>query len=79
MNMPPAKVLIYGHAKAGMPIMLAAPQAALDLLLRLLVRERQGGTVVIAFQPVGSTFRRVGVVEGAAIRLSRRSTCSSWH
>jgi uncharacterized protein (DUF302 family) len=43
MEMPPATVLIYGNAKGGTPIMLAAPQAALDLPLRVLVRQREDG------------------------------------
>ena len=39
LSMPPATVLIYGHPKSGTPIMLAAPRSALDLPLRVLVRE----------------------------------------
>jgi uncharacterized protein (DUF302 family) len=46
LEMPPAVVLIYGHAKGGTPIMLSAPRVALDLPLRVLVRESQAGTVV---------------------------------
>ena len=39
MEMPPTIVLLYGNARGGTPIMLATPQAALDLPLRVLVRE----------------------------------------
>ena len=46
LEMRPAVVLIYGHAKGGTPIMLAAPRTALDLPLRVLVRESEAGTVV---------------------------------
>ncbi|RWA53434.1 hypothetical protein AU476_14045 [Cupriavidus sp. UYMSc13B] len=37
--MPPTQVLIYGNAKRGTPLMLAAPGVALDLPLRVLVRD----------------------------------------
>jgi uncharacterized protein (DUF302 family) len=67
--MPPATVLIYGHAKGGTPIMLAAPLAALDLPLRVLVREREDGQTVIAFHPVAAMLRRAGVPEALAARL----------
>jgi uncharacterized protein (DUF302 family) len=40
LEMPPATVLTYGHPKGGTPVMLAAPLAALDLPLRVLVRLR---------------------------------------
>jgi uncharacterized protein (DUF302 family) len=45
-------VLIYGHARGGTPVMQAAPETALDLPLRVLVREVSGGETVIAFHPV---------------------------
>ena len=67
--MPPATVLIYGHARGGTPIMLASPHAALDLPLRVLVRERQDGQTVIAFHPVGPMLRRAGVPGELADRL----------
>jgi uncharacterized protein (DUF302 family) len=69
LTMPPATVLIYGHAKGGTPIMLAAPLAALDLPLRVLVRQREDGQTVIAYYPVASVLRRVGVPEDLAARL----------
>jgi uncharacterized protein (DUF302 family) len=37
MKMPPTKLLIFGSAKAGTPLMLAAPSVALDLPLKILV------------------------------------------
>ncbi len=67
--MPPATVLIYGHARGGTPIMLASPHAALDLPLRVLVRERQDRQAVIAFHPVGPMLRRAGVPDELADRL----------
>jgi uncharacterized protein (DUF302 family) len=67
--MPPATLLIYGNAKGGTPIMLAAPQAAQDLPLRVLVRQREDGQTAIAYHPVASVLRRAGVPEDLAARL----------
>jgi uncharacterized protein (DUF302 family) len=67
--MPPATVILYGHAKGGTPIMLASPLAALDLPLRVLVREREDGQVVIAFHPVAQMLAQAGVPADLAARL----------
>jgi len=69
LSMPPSTVLIYGKAEGGTPIMLASPSAALDLPLRVLVREREDGKAVIAFHPVAAMLSRAGVPENAAARL----------
>ena len=69
LEMPPATVLIYGHAKGGTPIMLAAPQASLDLPLRVLVRQREDGQTTIAYHPVVPLLHRAGVALGLAARL----------
>lgn len=68
-TMPPTTVLLYGNAKGGTPIMLTTPQAALDLPLRVLVREAADGKVSIAFHPITPLLHRVGVPVGAAARL----------
>jgi uncharacterized protein (DUF302 family) len=39
LDMPPTTVLVYGNPKGGTPLMLAAPDFALELPLRVLVRE----------------------------------------
>jgi uncharacterized protein (DUF302 family) len=70
MTMPPATVLIYGKAKGGTPVMLGAPLAALDLPLRVLVREREDGHAAIAFHPVAPMLRRAGAPEELAARLA---------
>ncbi len=67
--MPPTVVLIYGHAKGGTPIMLAAPQAALDLPLRVLVREDADGRTLVAFHPITPVMLAAGVPETLANRL----------
>jgi uncharacterized protein (DUF302 family) len=69
MAMPPSTVLVYGHPKGGTPVMPAAPRAALDLPLRVLVREQEDGRTVIAFHPVAPMLRRAGVPEVFSARL----------
>ena len=67
--MPPTTVLIYGNPKGGTPVMLEAPVAALDLPLRVLVRERPDGQVVAAFRPIAATLAQAGVPEPLRHRL----------
>jgi uncharacterized protein (DUF302 family) len=49
MKMPPTKLLIFGSPKAGTPLMLAAPSAAIDLPLKILVWEDTSGKVWISW------------------------------
>ena len=67
--MPPTIVLLYGNPKGGTPLMLAAPQAALDLPLRVLVREREDGKAVVAFHPAAPMLKRAGVPDQLASKL----------
>ena len=49
LKMPPTKLLIFGSPKAGTPLMLAAPSAAIDLPLKILVAEDARGKVWISY------------------------------
>jgi uncharacterized protein (DUF302 family) len=49
MKMPPTKLLIFGSPSAGTPLMLAAPSLALDLPLKLLIREDDNGRVWVSY------------------------------
>jgi uncharacterized protein (DUF302 family) len=49
LSMPPTKLLIFGNAKAGTPLMLAAPTLALDLPLKALVWEDAEGNVRVSY------------------------------
>jgi uncharacterized protein (DUF302 family) len=70
MQMPAATVVIYGNAKGGTPIMLANPLAALDLPLRVLVREAADGTTKIVFHPIADLLAPAGVPTDVAGRLT---------
>ena len=49
MQMRPTKLLIFGSPKAGTPLMQAAPSAAIDLPLKILVAEAPDGKTWISY------------------------------
>ena len=49
LHMPPTQLIIFGNPKGGTPLMLAAPSAAIDLPLKLLVAEDADGKVWITY------------------------------
>ena len=49
LKMPPTKLLIFGSPKAGTPLMLASPSAAIDLPLKILVFEDASGKVWVSY------------------------------
>ena len=71
MHLPPSVVLIYGHARGGTPVMQAAPAAALDLPLRVLIRETERGETVIAFHPMRQVLDRYAILAELVERLAK--------
>ena len=61
MTMPPTKLLIFGSPRAGTPIMLAAPSAALDLPLKILVHEDTDHKVWITYNAPSYLQQRHGI------------------
>jgi uncharacterized protein (DUF302 family) len=49
LHMRPTKLLIFGSAKAGTPLMIATPSVAIDLPLKMLVWEDADGKVWISY------------------------------
>jgi uncharacterized protein (DUF302 family) len=49
MKMRPSKLFIFGNPKGGTPVMLAAPNSAIDLPLKILVWEDVQGKVWITY------------------------------
>ncbi len=47
--MPPTKLLIFGSPRAGTPIMLASPLSAIDLPLKILVRQEADGKAYVSY------------------------------
>jgi len=52
LQMPPTLVVFYGNPRGGTPLMMAAPDAALDLPLRVLIREDAACNTFIVFRNV---------------------------
>jgi uncharacterized protein (DUF302 family) len=63
LKMPPTKLLIFGNPKAGTPVMLAAPSAAIDLPLKILVAEDAQGRVWISYNSPEYLRERHGLPE----------------
>ena len=49
LKMNPTKLLIFGNAKAGTPLMLAAPSIAIDLPLKILVWQDSAGRPFVSY------------------------------
>lgn len=49
MAMRPTKLLIFGSPRAGTPLMEAAPSVAIDLPLKILVWEDEGGQAWVSY------------------------------
>jgi uncharacterized protein (DUF302 family) len=61
MKMPETKLLIFGNAKAGTPLMLAAPSMAIDLPLKILVAEDTAGQTSISYNSIQYLAERHGI------------------
>jgi len=63
LEMKPTKLLIFGNAKAGTPLMLSAPTVALDLPLKVLVWEDADGKVWVSYNTPQYLQERHGFAE----------------
>jgi uncharacterized protein (DUF302 family) len=61
LKMPPTKLLIFGNAKGGTPLMLAAPSVAIDLPLKILVWEDGQGVVWVSYNSLDYLRERHGL------------------
>lgn len=48
-RMRPTKLVVFGNPKAGTPVMIAAPSAAIDLPLKILIAEDTNGGVSVSW------------------------------
>ncbi|MGA0598240.1 DUF302 domain-containing protein [Enterovirga sp. CN4-39] len=69
LDMPPTTLIIYGNPKGGTPLMVAAPDFAIELPLKLLVREDPDGKATVIYTPAASLDGRHGLPKGLAERL----------
>jgi uncharacterized protein (DUF302 family) len=68
--MPKTQVVIFGNPKGGTPLMLAAPSVALDLPLKLLVREDAAGQVWVSYWSAQALLARHGLAESFAANVA---------
>lgn len=67
-SMPDSQVLIFGNPKAGTPIMLQDPAAALDLPLRVLAYSDPGGNTWVLYHNPRGLEKSFAVEDGKVIR-----------
>src|SRR3984885_9470261 len=70
LTMPKTQVLIFGNPKGGTPLMLAAPSVAIDLPLKLLVREDAAGQVWISYWSAQTLLQRHGLPDSFAANIA---------
>lgn len=70
LDMPPTTVLIYGNPKGGTPLMIAVPDFALELPLRVLVREGEQGKTYVTLNPATTLEGKHGLPAGMAEKLA---------
>lgn len=76
LEMPPTVVLIYGNPKLGTPLMQDSPDFALELPLRVLVRQDAGtdGAVFVTLARAPTLEGRHGLTAGMTAPLSGAET-----
>lgn len=67
--MPPTTLIVFGNPKAGTPLMLARPESALDLPLKVLVLE-SGGQVSVCFNTPDYLIQRHALPEQLSANLA---------
>jgi uncharacterized protein (DUF302 family) len=70
MKMPPALLFIFGNPKAGTPVMLAVPDAAIDLPLKVLISEDSEGAVWLSYNSPEYLTSRHAIPENLAPNLA---------
>ena len=74
LTMPATTVLVYGNPRGGTPVMLAGPHLALDLPLRVLVREGGSGQVFIGWHPIAAVLKGADVADDLVAGLAGAQT-----
>jgi uncharacterized protein (DUF302 family) len=70
LSMRPTKLLIFGNAKAGTPLMLEAPSTAIDLPLKILVTETESGNTLLFWNDPAWLEQRHGFRPALAANLA---------
>jgi uncharacterized protein (DUF302 family) len=70
LSMPDTKLLIFGSPERGTPVMLAAPLAALDLPLKVLVWENPAGGSFVSYVDPAYLATRYQLPDDLAARIA---------
>jgi uncharacterized protein (DUF302 family) len=70
LTMLPEQQLIFGNPKAGTPLMVASPIAALDLPIRAICWQDKDGKTWLAYNEPSYVIRRHGLTENLAGNLA---------
>lgn len=71
LSLPPTTLIIFGNPKAGTPLMVAAPQAGIDLPLKVLVsQEEDSSQVTVTFNTASFIIGRHGLSSDFVKNLS---------
>ena len=69
LRLRPARLLVFGNPRAGTPLLAAAPTAGIDLPLKVLIWEKEDGTVTVGYNSPAWIGARHGVPEELRARL----------
>ena len=61
LEMRATKLVIFGNPRAGTPLMIATPEVAIDLPLKLLIAETESGETRISYNSVAYLTSRYGL------------------
>jgi uncharacterized protein (DUF302 family) len=70
LEMHDTKLVIFGNPKAGTPVMLAAPDSALDLPLKILIAEHPDGRTRVSYNSVAYLQTRFDLTPEVASNLA---------
>jgi uncharacterized protein (DUF302 family) len=63
LEMPPAEVLMFGNPKLGTPLMMANPQIAIELPMKMVVWQDQAGKVQLGYTAPDALKERYAITD----------------
>jgi uncharacterized protein (DUF302 family) len=69
-KMPDTKLAIFGNPNSGTPLMLAAPDCALDLPLKILIAEAADETTCVSYNSPVYLQRRYGLMPDLVAKIA---------
>ena len=69
-EMRATKLVIFGNPKAGTPVMIAAPDSALDLPLKILIAEEPSGSTRVSYNSLAYLLARYRLTPEIATNIA---------